>query len=592
MRKFPLLLFALSLVCGRALSQYSQWKEASLMEEMKRSGGKASAVRVDIGCELMVRHLPVESIYDSLMNVLTEEVESSRDRALMCRLYSKIAQNFVSLDLFPEYVEKSRSYIDKCRQIAMESNLNEYKVAALLLNGRYYLAKSQNQKALDYNNQAVSIASALGSDSLQCVAQDALADTWASMSNKISQFQCLLIARDLADRSGVRTLIERGSYNLAQFFEGAGEFERAKDYFTQCKDKAEDWGHLTVVFSCLRSLGRCYLAQKNEKLGLSYYNKALKLADSLGLANLSLKVNVDLLNYYFSNNDPEVGFAFFEKHSELIGFIKRFGLAYQLNKLYSLRYAHRKMYDSALYYLRVAEPFEYNPKTSYTEKFNFSFQLAAVLENMRRYEEARDVLEHARAIAVDTLQDLNAQKMVSIELDSVYERLGDYKKAEFYLSTYNRVRDSLETLSKQKDLMNIEIENAAQRAEQQKIKQAEAMRTRNNLEYLGITALLATIFIVLVVFGVFKISPAVIKGLGFFAFIFLFEFIVLLLDEQIHEITHGEPWKVLGVKVVIIALLLPLHHWLEERMLHYLTHKAHMLRGRLAAGGGKKERVG
>jgi hypothetical protein len=86
--------------------------------------------------------------------------------------------------------------------------------------------------------------------------------------------------------------------------------------------------------------------------------------------------------------------------------------------------------------------------------------------------------------------------------------------------------------------------------------------------------------------GVFRISPAVIKGLGFFAFIFLFEFIVLLLDSQIHEITHGEPWKVLGIKIFIIALLLPLHHWLEEKMLHYLTFKAHMIKSRIFAKKG------
>jgi hypothetical protein len=142
-------------------------------------------------------------------------------------------------------------------------------------------------------------------------------------------------------------------------------------------------------------------------------------------------------------------------------------------------------------------------------------------------------------------------------------------------------RDSIETLGKQKDLLNIEIENTNKRVKQQKIDELEATMKRNNLEYLGITAAIATIFIILVLLGVFKFSPAVIKALGFFAFIFLFEFIVLLLDSQIHEITNGEPWKVLGVKIIIIALLLPLHHWLEEKMLHYLTNRAHLIKSRI-----------
>ena len=178
----------------------------------------------------------------------------------------------------------------------------------------------------------------------------------------------------------------------------------------------------------------------------------------------------------------------------------------------------------------------------------------------------------------DSSGNLTDLRDVSLLLDSVYNRLGDYKNAEASLLQYNVYKDSLETLSKQKDLLNIEIENTNKRTEQQKIRDEETLRLRNNLQYIGITAAIATLFIVLVVLGVFKMSPAVIKAIGFFAFIFLFEFIILLLDEQIHDITHGEPWKVLGIKIFIIALLLPLHHWLEEKVLHYLTSKAHRLK--------------
>jgi hypothetical protein len=65
--------------------------------------------------------------------------------------------------------------------------------------------------------------------------------------------------------------------------------------------------------------------------------------------------------------------------------------------------------------------------------------------------------------------------------------------------------------------------------------------------------------------------------LGFFAFILLFEFITLLADNQIHRWTHGEPWKVLAIKIVLIAMLLPLHHWLEKKVIHYLTSQ-HLLK--------------
>jgi hypothetical protein len=74
--------------------------------------------------------------------------------------------------------------------------------------------------------------------------------------------------------------------------------------------------------------------------------------------------------------------------------------------------------------------------------------------------------------------------------------------------------------------------------------------------------------------GSFKVPKAVIRSMGFFAFIFFFEFIVLILDHKIMEITHHEPWKMLGIKIILIGFMLPFHHWLEHKVTHYLIeHK-------------------
>jgi hypothetical protein len=61
--------------------------------------------------------------------------------------------------------------------------------------------------------------------------------------------------------------------------------------------------------------------------------------------------------------------------------------------------------------------------------------------------------------------------------------------------------------------------------------------------------------------------------LGFISFILLFEFIILLADQKIHHATHGEPWKILALKIVLIGIMMPLHHWTEHKVIHYLIHK-------------------
>jgi len=61
--------------------------------------------------------------------------------------------------------------------------------------------------------------------------------------------------------------------------------------------------------------------------------------------------------------------------------------------------------------------------------------------------------------------------------------------------------------------------------------------------------------------------------LGFVSFIFLFEFIILLLDSKLHHWFHGAPLPILAVKVLIACALVPLHHVIEHRVIHFLQSK-------------------
>jgi hypothetical protein len=162
---------------------------------------------------------------------------------------------------------------------------------------------------------------------------------------------------------------------------------------------------------------------------------------------------------------------------------------------------------------------------------------------------------------------------LSMKLDSVYQKLGDYKNARYFNSQYHLYKDSLQKLSMEKDLLALEVENENRRKEREEAEAAKAKNERHNIQYMGITAGIAGVFIVLVMLGAFSVSKTTIRILGFFAFIFLFEFIILLADHEIHDWTHGEPWKILAIKIALISILLPLHHFLEEKVIHYLTSR-------------------
>jgi hypothetical protein len=573
-----LALFLLGHYFGHAQKFF--FREDSLRTLLKVRYASLSSDRILIISELFSRHLPDDPVFDSLKNLLIQESESSRNRVWMCMTYDEISKSYLGYYGRPDLYEKGKPYEDKCLQVAVESGLDVYKVTAYLGLARYYLNTSQNQKALDYNNQAISLASALGSDSLLYLTYSSISDTWNVLANKLSEFQALLNARNFADRSKNHFLIAQSLYQLGNFYGSVNDYEKAKDFYTLCEEKAQEWNDGYYGFISLRALGKTHLQQKNEKLGIYYFDKVLRYGDSLGIRNLKLQIYLDLLNYYFNNSDPVKGFAYMDQHPELMEFIRKFGVEYQINKLYAVLESTKNKNDSALYYLNLAIPQEYAQRGNFSEKYNFTIQLANVYQNLHKYQEENKTLLLANKLA-DSSQNLYYLRDVFLQLDSVNYLLGNYKLSQQYLSRYNVYRDSIESLSKQKDLLSIEIQNANKRAEQQKKDEEDNRRTRNNIEYMGITAVIASVFIVLVLLGVFKMSPAVIRALGFFAFIFLFEFIVLLLDDQIQELTKGEPWKVLGVKIFIISLLLPLHHWLEKKMTHYLTYKAHMIKSKI-----------
>ncbi len=575
--RFILLLFFIFLFGKNTSAQYYILKNDSLINLLRHTYTSVSMQRINIGFELMSRSLPGQPGFDSMKNVLISEAETSRNRQLMCEVYSRSAQAYLNYTSNNEYAEKAKNYINNCMVVANESGLEIYKVSALMKYATYYRYNSEKQKALDYNNQAIALATSLGNDSLLCEAYTSISYTWDVSGNKLSRFQSLLTAREFAEKSGDHYLITNSYINIAAFYRETEQYEKCKDYYILAIEKGRSWNEWHVVLNGMRGMGQSYAAERKTDMGLMWYNKAMSLADSLDFKVYKLNINLDLLNYYFNNESPQKGLAYLYSHPDVLKFINDFGISFELNKLYAANKENLNQFDSALYYMNIAAPYEYAQTQNYEEKFFFTSEWANILKEMGNKDAVKEKLLLAKSFA-DSAGDFDKQQDISNRLDSAYLAIGDYKNAYYYYSRYNFYKDTLDALGRQKDILNIEIENTNKRAEQQKLQEESRLRRRDNIEYMGITAAIATIFIVLVLFGVFRMSPAVIKALGFFAFIFLFEFITLLLDTQIHAITHGEPWKILAIKIILIAMLLPLHHWLEEKMLHYLTSKAHRLR--------------
>ena len=74
--------------------------------------------------------------------------------------------------------------------------------------------------------------------------------------------------------------------------------------------------------------------------------------------------------------------------------------------------------------------------------------------------------------------------------------------------------------------------------------------------------------------GMFPVSKLTIKLFGYFFFISLFEFIVLVIDNLLlAKAVHGEPLKLWLIKIVLIGMLVPIQHYLEHNVIKFLESR-------------------
>ncbi|MFC4262351.1 hypothetical protein ACFOWM_05655 [Ferruginibacter yonginensis] len=172
------------------------------------------------------------------------------------------------------------------------------------------------------------------------------------------------------------------------------------------------------------------------------------------------------------------------------------------------------------------------------------------------------------------MQSLSFEKSCYEYLDSMYIKAGNKEKEVLNKLLLFSINDSINKQQKANDLLGVEIDIENKRNEREALEKQLKTERRNNLQYMGIVGFILFLFIALAAMGKFKVKPWFIRALGFLSFILLFEFIILLIDHQLHALTHGEPLPLLLIKIVIIGFLLPLHHWLEHKVITYLMRNS------------------
>ncbi|MBU3714301.1 MAG: tetratricopeptide repeat protein [Ferruginibacter sp.] len=500
--------------------------------------------------------------------------EESRNREWMVKAY---LSNGLRCSYFAgrnDYNDRSFDYYNKALEIAQKNRLQKWIGIAHMRLANAYLNKSDKDKALNEANEASSLLANIDSDSLRAESNVTLGTVHLARNNKTLALRFFLNALVMAEDIKNMPLIRNCYLRLVEFYNNISDYDRALDYHSkalEALEKIDDDNKMYTKAVYLSGIANLYSQQEKYDIALNYYNQSIKIADSLNFPNLKIPAYVGILNQFLTNNQPSKAMDYFNSPAgeTLKNYLSQSGFSAAIDQAYAAIYTRLDKLDSAKIYLDKSAPFfeqsanDFAKISSYGIWADFYKRASDYPNSIKYFLKVKEMSEKAGIL--ENIVEATKQ------LDTLYEKTGDYRSSKLYSAQYFKYNDSLQKLNKEKEMLQVEAADEQLRLQKKKKQTEEDNQRRHNIQYMAITIGIATLFVLLVFMGLFQVSTGTIRLLGFFTFIMFFEFIILIADHKIHDITHGEPWKVLTIKIILIAMLLPFHHWLEKKTISYLT---------------------
>ena len=447
-------------------------------------------------------------------------------------------------------------------------------VAVKSLFNDVYKKMNQYDKALGSSYQALAIADAIKNEVLKAESYLLIGQSLEGNNQKIEAFRNYLNATALAEITNNPGLIKSCYSLLSGFYNYNKLFDKAVVYKLKQLD-------ILTKSRPVDSIELMWARYDLQAININSNNNKLNVASMQEVLDFAIRKNHTRLKNY------EI--ALYRSHlieAEQIG---------QLNTLYNKQYPAElrrlskdnpslyfrlKAYfneadhkpDSANYYLVKAEQLlQTDPNKIMQSNFYQRFGQFLVRQGKSKEAVVKFIKSYELAHEASYMgYMLNASK----SLESAYAGLKDFKNAYSYSVLNRALTDSINILTKNDQILMLEIDHESHLRERAAEEEHLQVHRRHNIQYTAITIVIIAMFILLMMLGSLKVPAWTIKMLGFFSFILFFEFIIMIADHKIYEITANEPWKILLIKIGLIAFLLPFHHWIEKKVIHFLIeHK-------------------
>jgi tetratricopeptide (TPR) repeat protein len=499
---------------------------------------------------------------DSILNLqLTQAELSSNRNLLLITLFGKSVTNITEWTT-SENFDRGLAFLEKGLNYAREIGREDYQAIAYTRRAALFRKRAQYDNALNEAMLALSSASAFGSDSLKAEILLETGDIYLGKGKPVDAYKLYNQAYDLAYSLKNVPLQSDAYHHYAALYQSLSENKLAKENLLKSLQLNTENKNIAGIMQDYVDLAR--LTDIKE-----YFDKVIQLSEKMNDEKNKLRSKRLMFSYlmvYEKNCNATLDY--YNKNPELQQSYINSGIAtYYFNLGNIFKYCGKN--DKALYYFNMAEPELQKTFDLPVHKSVYS-SMAECYADIGEPQKAINYFEKALDLSRKQ-NDLSSITNITLSLSDLYATMGNYKDAYAFKSQHLAVKDSLQKLMENREVVLMEVERENKKHDQD-IEDALVKASRiRNLQYMGISAAIATLFVFLMLLGMFPVSKVTMKMLSFFAFICLFEFIVLLIDSFLHKITHGEPLRIWLIKIFLIAVLVPIQHFLEHGMVHFLA---------------------
>jgi len=503
---------------------------------------------------------------DSISELAVEIAEQSYNARLLLEAYN----NYIESNDIEFYHLKALDYSQKAWKLCLSVDYLPLQWRTCRNVAEVYLALYQYDKALEFSYKALSVASTLEKDPLKAESYLYIGRSLEGRTQKIEAFRNYFNATSLAEKLGDHRLLIQCYSNLSSFYNYNKLYDKATLYKLKQGNLIRNtrpvdsvaliWTLYDLqVIDITSNNNKLILKNVQEILGFAIRNSNLRLRNfeiALYRTHLIEADQISELYDLYTSRFPD-DFRKIAKSDPALYF-----------KLKAFFCEKEKKVDSAFYYFSKAG--EYQPSDpNKIHVANFYIRYGQFLMRHGRTQDAIDKFRRSFELASQASY-FEYMLTASRQLELLYAGMNDFRSA-YACSAMNRaLADSINNMSKKDQMVMLEIDHEARQREFIQQQDEQQRLRRHNIQYTAITIIGVVVFFILIMVGSFRVPEWVIKALGFFSFVFLFEFIVMIADHKINALTGGEPWKVLLIKIVLIGMLLPFHQWLEHKVIEYL----------------------